>query len=825
MKPSKPGVPSTMTHLTTIPAAVTLRCIALNKIISQAAITLLRSQEWQMDLCSVVQSLAIQTGVDRAFLIQQVGSQGMVYCQWASVDNASRPNPACGDNSSKLSCEYLASLSIQTSPTQNQSVAANPGETLETSMLAFPIGGEEPWGWMVFETCAGKRKWYPMELDTLRSAAEVIFASLERASQTGANISADIRLRDLFDQLPVVVYTAEIEDVPQITWVSPQVEMHIGWRPDELLAKPNNWMELIWPEDRVRVERSLKAAILTRSSLSVECRLVSNSGSPIWFRHDASILYDNTGKPHLIQGVLQNINQSKNIEAELNRLYHEEHLQRLMVEGLTVTSSALSATMDVNRIPDLLLQELAHILPYDTATFWNLDGDHLELCRARGYSLVFGKEVEGHIIKRMPLETTPTLKLILDTGKPLIIETVEPGNHPLPHGFAQHIRSWAGAPILVQGKPIGLFTIESRESGRFNQSMRSILSAICAQAGLSYQNANLYQAEKRLRTRAEMLQKATAALTAELELPQLLEQVMNYLGSVVQHDSVCIFLYEDENKAMRAVAGRGFKKPKEIIGKLYSADNSLFTIVFQQKKPLIIDDTLGDARFERWGEAQHIRGWMGIPLIWREKVIGCMTVDSRSPNAYDEDTANYALAFANQVASAIQISRLFSELQSLALSDPLTGAINRRQFFEMATAIVAKTKSENRTVSAIMIDVDNYKKINDTHGHLSGDLILKVVTDCFRSVLNPDDLLSRVGGDEFAVLLPDQGRLQAEEVAERLRASLEQAAIIVRNQQVDITASFGVAEIDRNRMDLDDLLNRADQALYLSKSAGKNKVS
>ena len=202
-----------------------------------------------------------------------------------------------------------------------------------------------------------------------------------------------------------------------------------------------------------------------------------------------------------------------------------------------------------------------------------------------------------------------------------------------------------------------------------------------------------------------------------------------------------------------------------------------------------------------------------------------MTVDSRSPNAYDEDTANYALAFANQVASAIQISRLFSELQSLALSDPLTGAINRRQFFEMATAIVAKTKSENRTVSAIMIDVDNYKKINDTHGHLSGDLILKVVTDCFRSVLNPDDLLSRVGGDEFAVLLPDQGRRQAEEVAERLRASLEQAAIIVRNQQVDITASFGVAEIDRNRMDLDDLLNRADQALYLSKSAGKNKVS
>lgn len=773
----------------------------------------------------MLQAIAIQAGVDRAFLIEQVGAQGVIYCHWISPDQTGQPDSSCGKHSSTLSSEYLASVGNQTSPAHNRTDAAASEDALETSHVAFPVGGTEPWGWLVLECCTGKRKWYPMELDALRSAAEVIFAGLERANQTAASISSEIRLRNLFEQLPVVVYTAEMADVPQITWVSPQVEVHLGRQPEELLAIPNGWLEIIWPEDRARVDKSLRAALLTRTSLSVECRLISNSGNPVWFHHDASILYDSTGKPVLIQGVLQNINQSKNIQAELNRLYHEEHLQRLMVEGLTVTSSALSATMDSNRIPDLLLQELAHILPYDTATFWNLNEDHLELCRARGYSLVFGDEVDRHIIKHLPLETAPFLKLILDTGKPIIIETVEPGNRQLPHGFGQHIRSWAGAPILMQGKPIGLFTIESRESGRFNHSMRSILSAICGQAGLSYQNANLYQAEKRLRNRAEMLQKATAALTAELELPQLLEQVMNYLGNVVPHDSVCIFLYDEENKSMRAVAGRGFKKPNDIIGKLYSADNALFTLVFQQKQPLILSDTLGDPRFERWGEAQHIRGWMGIPLIWREKVIGCMTVDSRSPNAYDEDVANYALAFANQVASAIQIARLFSELQSLALSDPLTGAINRRQFFEMAASMIARTKIENHTISAIMIDVDNYKKINDTHGHLSGDLILKVVTDCFKTVLNSSDLLSRVGGDEFAVLLPGQDRHQAEEVAERLRSSLEQAAIIVRNQQVAITASFGVAEIDRDRMDLDDLLNRADQALYQSKSAGKNTVS
>ncbi|TLN17679.1 sensor domain-containing diguanylate cyclase [bacterium] len=341
---------------------------------------------------------------------------------------------------------------------------------------------------------------------------------------------------------------------------------------------------------------------------------------------------------------------------------------------------------------------------------------------------------------------------------------------------------------------------------------------------MSFQNAPLFKTEQQLRGRAELLQKATTALTAELELPQLLEQVMDYLGGVVSYDSVCLFLVEGDGGTVRAVAGRGFDKPNEIIDRLYKSD-TLFSIVARQKSPLVLQDTLNDDRFCRWGGAEHIRGWMCLPLIWREKIIGFMTVDSRKVNAYNNEDAKYAQAFANQAASAIQISRLFTEAQALAISDPLTGVYNRRYFFELAGQHVASARESNQTASAIMIDVDNYKKVNDTYGHLSGDQILKVVTECFTSVLSEEEILARMGGDEFIILLPNQNRAQAEHVAERLRSTLEHAAIRVKDAEVAVTASFGVAEIDPARMDLDDMINRADQALYFSKNAGRNTVS
>lgn len=793
----------------------------ITQVVLRIAVNLLRLSDWRQDLKTILASLAMATQSARVFLVQEINRNGVLYSEWHTDSYPGLPEVIRTDSEELL---VLLKNHAFFEP-EGHAMNRGPDGSLASPLIALRVRAHIPWGWLAFESSNPQRVWKAAELESLQLAAAIFSAAIAQTSQARTVMASEIRLRTLFEQIPAIVYTAEMDEIPHITWISPQVEKYLGTRPDEYPSHPEIWLEQIYPEDRARVQKSLTAAIMTKSPFSVECRLLSKSGRPIWFRHDANFTYDTAGNPRFIQGVLQDIHQRKSIEAELNRLYHEEHLQRLMVEGLTITSSTLSATMDIGKIPDLLLQELSHILPYDTATFWFIDGDDLELNRARGYSLLFGDAVERRLVRRIHIPDFPLLKSFIDSGQPLILENVIPSSGEVPHTFSRHIRSWAGAPVTVNGKAVAMFTIESRESGHFTNKIRSILSAISGQASMSLQNALLFKTEQELRARAEMLQKATAALTADQELPQLLEQVMDFLAGVVAYDSVCLFLFEEENTALRAVAGRGFSKPEEIIGKSYNAENPLFSVVVQQKKPLILADTHDDPRFERWGGAEHISGWMCLPLIWREKVIGFMTVDSCAADTYNEEAAQYAQAFANQAASAIQISRLLTHAQALAVKDPLTGVLNRRHFFELAGQIVARASQEKQTVSAIMIDVDEYKKVNDTHGHLSGDKILRVVTECFRSVLKPDEILARMGGDEFIILLPGQDRPQAEQAAECLRSTLENAVIVVNDHPVTVTASFGVAEIDPGRMNLDDMINRADQALYQSKNAGRNTVS
>lgn len=805
----------------------TSRCNALNQVILQAAIRLLKSRDWRQSLSEFLQALVDSAHASQVYLVRQVEQDGVPACEYpagravASSDAPARPDPV----DVRQFMAFLDSHSILRQGFNAATPKTCCGESTSlTSPITFPIEANLKWGWLVVEFSPDREPWHEVELVALRNAAAWIAASIGFIDDPGFILSAEARLRALLDQIPAIVYTGEFSNSPHLTWVSPQVEQYVGRKTEEFLADAELWLKIIHPHDRTRVRYSLRTAIKTKSPFSIEYRIVTKSGAPIWFRNEARIVYDENNRPHFIQGVLQDIHQRKVIGAELNRLYHEEHQHRLMMEGLTVSSSTLSATMDVEKIPDLLLQELNHILPYDTATFWFVEGEDLVLSRTRGYSLIYGKNIEQHLVQRARIEEMPSLKLILESGTPMIVEKLTSPSELEPHGFGKHIRSWAGAPILINGKPFGLFTIESREFERFTSNSRSILSAICGQASMSFQNAQSLKTEQELRARAELLQKATASLTAELELPQLLVQVMDYLGGVVAYDSVCLFLLEGDNKQARAVAGRGFEKPDEILDKLYQADDDLFAIVHQQRSPLILADTWIDPRFKRWGDARHIRGWMCVPLIWREKVIGFMTVDSRTVNAYNDEAAKYAQAFANQAASAIQMARLFTETQALAMTDPLTGVFNRRHFFELTTLMMAKARAEGQTLSAIMIDIDNYKHVNDTYGHLCGDQILKVVADCFFSVLKPGEVLGRLGGDEFTVVLPGMDRKQAEQVAEQLRSTLENASILANQQRVTVTASFGVAELDPERLDLDDMLNRADQALYQAKDAGRNIV-
>jgi diguanylate cyclase (GGDEF)-like protein len=164
------------------------------------------------------------------------------------------------------------------------------------------------------------------------------------------------------------------------------------------------------------------------------------------------------------------------------------------------------------------------------------------------------------------------------------------------------------------------------------------------------------------------------------------------------------------------------------------------------------------------------------------------------------------------------------ELVKQASTDPLTGIGNRRHFMLQAEQEMGRARRFGRPFSVMMMDVDHFKPINDRHGHAVGDVVLQAVVRRASDGLRQSDQIARLGGEEFAAMLPETNLAAAAAVAERIRQNLVSRPIIASGKAIDCTISIGTAEMREGDITIDDLLRRADEALYRAKAAGRNRV-
>ena len=167
---------------------------------------------------------------------------------------------------------------------------------------------------------------------------------------------------------------------------------------------------------------------------------------------------------------------------------------------------------------------------------------------------------------------------------------------------------------------------------------------------------------------------------------------------------------------------------------------------------------------------------------------------------------------------------LQSRLEVLASTDSLTGLPNRQAIMNKAEKEFARARQYNCPLSIVMIDIDHFKSINDQHGHAAGDHVLREVSLICQDVLRGSDVIGRIGGEEFVLLLPEAPQASAEQVAERMRARLADTRISFHDLNFTITASFGVATLNTDDETLQGMLDRADEAMYHAKHGGRNQV-
>jgi diguanylate cyclase (GGDEF)-like protein len=246
---------------------------------------------------------------------------------------------------------------------------------------------------------------------------------------------------------------------------------------------------------------------------------------------------------------------------------------------------------------------------------------------------------------------------------------------------------------------------------------------------------------------------------------------------------------------------------------------SFCTHTIQQREPLIVEDADLDPRFA--GTAlvagpPHVKSYAGIPLRTPEGYnIGSLCAMDTRPRRFSPADVAILANFASIVCDEL-------ELRMIAQVDQLTGVLTRRGFVEQAEREIARAHRYGRFGTLIMLDLDHFKSVNDTHGHAIGDRVLQKVAEIIRATLRPSDVFGRLGGEEFGILLPETVS-DAPAAIERLRHAIATEPIALDNAStLHITASFGAAPLSFETTSFAAWLKQADTMLYAAKAAGRN---
>lgn len=236
----------------------------------------------------------------------------------------------------------------------------------------------------------------------------------------------------------------------------------------------------------------------------------------------------------------------------------------------------------------------------------------------------------------------------------------------------------------------------------------------------------------------------------------------------------------------------------------------------------VVPDAMKDVRFQDnpyvTGPA-HIRSYAGAPLRTAEGfTIG--SICAIGSTARDFSAREQAI-----LAELATLTMKEIELRKIATTDGLTGVLTRRAFKDNAQRFVALAKRHGSELSCISFDIDHFKAINDAHGHAGGDAVLVAVTNAAAASLRKSDLIGRLGGEEFAVLLPYTDSRRALEVADKLRLLFQELTFPGTQPPISVTSSFGISMFDPAVDDLEWLLQKADEALYHAKRTGRNRCS
>jgi len=390
--------------------------------------------------------------------------------------------------------------------------------------------------------------------------------------------------------------------------------------------------------------------------------------------------------------------------------------------------------------------------------------------------------------------------------------------HPQYVSSARKTRSELAVPLMVRDEVVGVLDCQSENLDHFDKETIDLLTLFSTQASMALQNAQLYSLERQRARHLEVINAIARETTAVLDQEELLIKVCSVIQHRFQIGHVSVLLRDGDDLLLRASEGR-FTACAGVGGRM-PASAGLWGAALSSGKTLIEDDV--HASPEYVGFYQETRSRMCIPLVSFGQTLGVLMLESEELASFHQDDVESLEAVADICATAIQNAHYVERVKQLAYLDGLTGIFNRRYFEMRVVEEIDRARRFDSGMAVLMIDIDQFKRLNDEFGHLLGDEVLRQVSSMFHQQVRKIDVVCRYGGEEFAILLSQTNQQHSLAVAEKLRRLVESWQFPGVPQSVTISA--GVATFPDHGTTRDELVKSADAGLYAAKQGGRNRV-
>jgi diguanylate cyclase (GGDEF)-like protein len=502
-------------------------------------------------------------------------------------------------------------------------------------------------------------------------------------------------------------------------------------------------------------------------------------------------------------------------------LYAKEQRARLTAETLQQAVAALSSTLELNSVIDLILGQINQVVHFDSASLMLLEEDCLTVLAVDQHP-----HPEDALQVKINIHQDDLARQIVEQKQSVILDDTRLDRRFHSLGRSDHVRAWLGVPLIVRDEVIGILTLDSQKPGAYTSEDAQLALAFANHAALAVANARLYQSERQQRTLAEALREISLALSKSLDTTTLLETLLDQIKRVIPYDSACVMLLYDD--IVRIAADRGYDRfeVEDLIKdfQISIKDTPNLTHLANTRRPHVVPDVKEDSGWVEVETSSHIGSWLGAPLIAQNRLMGFLSLDKVERGYYTAIHAERLESLASHAALALSNAMNFGEVEHAAITDFVTGTFNHRYFQQALRQEIKRAQRFSQHVSVLMIDLDHFKRVNDTHGHPFGDKLLFTLAGRLKSNLREVDILARYGGEEFAIILPDTTPVALKIVGERLRETVSAQPFILDGKTVYLTVSIGASTFPDDARQAHRLVECADRAMYRAKQDGRNRL-